>query len=85
MLWNQGTSKSQIEAAESVVTLNSSVGLHGFLFNKPVIALGQVYWNFEALTTQVNDVRRHFVKHSLNQTKMEYDNAARSDFMSHLV
>lgn len=84
MLWNQGTSKSQIEAAEAVVTLNSSVGLHGFLFDKPVIVLGQAYWSFEALTTPVKCVEALGETFS-RPTKLDYDDAARSDFMNYLV
>lgn len=84
MLWNQGTSKSQIEAAEAIVTLNSSVGLHGFLFDKPVIVLGQAYWSFEALTTPVKCVEALGETFS-RPTKLDYDAAARSDFMNYLV
>lgn len=84
VLWNYGTSKSQIEAAEAVVTLNSSVGLHGFLFDKPVIVLGQAYWSFEALTTRVKCLK--FLCETFScPTNLGYDDAARSDFMNYLV
>ncbi len=84
VLWNQGTSKSQIENAEAVVTLNSSVGLHGFLFDKPVIVLGQAYWNFGALTTRVKCLEGLYETFSC-PTNLDYDDAARSDFMNYLV
>ena len=84
VLWNQGDSKSQIETAEAIVTLNSSVGLHGFLFDKPVIVLGQAYWSFGALTTRVKCAEA-LCETFFCPTNLDYDDAVRSDFMNYLT
>ena len=39
----------QVQAAHSVLTLNSSVGIQAFYFGKPVMTLGQAFWDFGGL------------------------------------
>lgn len=41
-----------IERCTAIVTVNSSIGVDGFLFGKPVIALGKAPWIKPALATQ---------------------------------
>jgi capsular polysaccharide export protein len=45
----------QVAAARAVLTLNSSVGLQAFFFDKPVIVLGQAFFRLEGLVTPVDD------------------------------
>ncbi len=39
----------QVKHAQSVLTLNSSVGIQSFYFDKPVMTLGQAFWDFGGL------------------------------------
>ncbi|MEL6681481.1 MAG: hypothetical protein AAFQ09_02405 [Pseudomonadota bacterium] len=39
----------QVKHAQSVLTLNSSVGIQAFYFDKPVMTLGQAFWDFGGL------------------------------------
>ncbi len=39
----------QVKHAQSVMTLNSSVGIQSFYFDKPVMTLGQAFWDFGGL------------------------------------
>ena len=54
---NTTDSFEQTEHAHAVLTINSSLGLQSFLFDKPVITLGQTFYSFENMTTQVNDIK----------------------------
>lgn len=65
ILDNESDTGALIENAEGVVTVNSSVGLEAFLFNKPVITLGQALYSFGDLTTKADTVAElcHVMKH----------------------
>lgn len=75
---------SRAESVEAVVMLNSSVGLHAFLFDKPVIVLGQAYWSFKTLPTQVKCAEALYETFS-RPTKLDCNETAHSDFMNYLV
>lgn len=50
VLFANGNSTQQlIEACEFVITLNSTVGLEGLLLGKPVLTLGQAFFNIPGL------------------------------------
>ena len=44
-----------IEKAELIVTINSSVGFESLLLNKPVITLGEAFYNIDGLVQHAND------------------------------
>lgn len=47
---------TQVAGAQAVLTLNSSVGLESFFYDKPVIAMGEAFWNFAPLTRPAPDL-----------------------------
>lgn len=52
---NQANTQSLIEKADAVVTINSSVGFEAILLNKPVITLGNAFYNIEGLALHADD------------------------------
>lgn len=48
---NRTDTFAQVAQSRAVVTVNSSVGLQAFYFDKPVLALGQAFWCFDGLAT----------------------------------
>ncbi|MFD1808108.1 hypothetical protein ACFSHQ_08015 [Gemmobacter lanyuensis] len=55
MLDNATDSFAQIAASRGVVTLNSSMGLQAFFHDKPVITLGQAFFNIAGLVDHAAD------------------------------
>ncbi len=51
VLDNDADSFAQLAASKGVVTLNSSMGLQAFFFDKPVICVGLAFFNLPGLTT----------------------------------
>ena len=49
---NTGSSLEKVKQCRAIATINSSVGLHGFLFDKNVITLGRAMWSFGEMTTE---------------------------------
>lgn len=48
---NQTDTFAQVRAAQAVLTLNSSVGLQAFFYDKPVLVLGQALFGIPGLVT----------------------------------
>lgn len=46
---NGNATQELIEASEFVITLNSTVGLESLLFNKPLLTLGQAFFNVQGV------------------------------------
>lgn len=46
VLDNTGSSLERVKRCRAIATINSSVGLHGYLFDKSVITLGRAMWSF---------------------------------------
>jgi capsular polysaccharide export protein len=56
LLFANGNATQQlIEASQFVVTLNSTVGLEGLLLGKPVMTLGQAFFNIEGLVMHADN------------------------------
>ncbi|MGB1161714.1 MAG: hypothetical protein ACPG40_10910 [Alphaproteobacteria bacterium] len=51
-----GTSAELLQKCEGVVTVNSSVGLEAFAYDKPVITLGESFYDGPGLTEQAADL-----------------------------
>lgn len=56
VLDNQSDTGKLIAHAMGVITVNSSVGLEAFLFDKFVITVGQAFYSFGDLTRQATDI-----------------------------
>ena len=52
---NATDSFAQLAASQGVVTLNSSMGLQAFFYDKPVVVLGQAFFNQPGLVVQAPD------------------------------
>ncbi len=46
---------AQVAASRGVVTLNSSVGLQSFFFDRPVLVLGRAFFRMPGLVTPIDD------------------------------
>jgi capsular polysaccharide export protein len=53
---NANDTQQLIENAQAVITLNSTVGIEALLFGKPVITLGQAFYNVDGLVDHADDV-----------------------------
>ncbi len=52
---NATDSFAQVAASRGVVTLNSSMGLQAFLWDRPVLALGRAFWALPGAVTVAGD------------------------------
>ena len=78
-----GTSADLLQACKAVVTVNSSVGLEAFAFDKPVITLGQSFYHREGLTRQAGDAAA--LKQAFRELDdLSFDAAARRQFLTWL-
>lgn len=80
---NRTDTFAQVDHAQAVITVNSSVGLQAFLFDKPVIVLGQAFYALPGLAEQAGDLDR--LKRLLaDPAALRFDPAARRAYMSYL-
>lgn len=54
MFANGNSTQQLIEASQFVITLNSTVGLESLLLGKPVLTLGQAFFNIEGLVVHAD-------------------------------
>lgn len=74
---------AQVAASRAVITLNSSVGLQAFWYDKPVLVLGQAFFRMPELVTPVNSMSALF--HTFqNINDVSFDPTARTVFMNYL-
>lgn len=77
ILDNQHDVYDLVAHSEGVVTINSSVGLEAFLFEKPVVTIGRALYSFGEMTTRASDLdslceaMANFT--SLNWSRLERD------------
>lgn len=53
---NETNTFEQVAASHAVATVNSSVGLQSFFFDKPVLVFGQAFYAFDGAATQVGSM-----------------------------
>lgn len=59
LLFANGNATQQlIESSQFVVTLNSTVGLESLLLGKPVLTLGQAFFNIEGLVMHADNAEQ---------------------------
>lgn len=56
VLDNEHDVYDQVAHSQGVVTINSSVGLEAFLFEKPVVTIGRALYSFGDMTTRATDL-----------------------------
>jgi capsular polysaccharide export protein len=80
---NGNVTSHLIKNARSVMTLNSTVGIEGILFDKPVITLADAYYNIEGLVFHVTDVSQ--LDRSLQETHgWSHNQNLRRQFLGYL-
>ena len=72
-----------VAQSRAVLTINSSVGMEAFYFEKPVITLGDALYSFDNLTSRATDLSqlKELVR---NIEKLEYSDNDRDHFMRFL-
>ena len=73
----------QVAASRAVITLNSSVGLQSFWYDKPVLVLGRCFFRIPELVTPI-DSTTHLFRTFRDIEMVRYDPAARDVFMNYL-
>jgi len=74
---------TQVVASRGVVTVNSSVGIQAFYFDKPVVVCGEAFWAIPGIATLAPDIAS--LKAVFSRAKgLDYDTDARDAFMSYL-
>ena len=74
---------AQVAASRGVVTVNSSVGIQAFYFDKPVVVCGQAFWATLGVATPAPDLDS--LKDVLAEAEaLGFDADARDVFMSYL-
>ena len=73
----------QVAASRGVVTVNSSVGIQAFYFDKPVVVCEQTFWAIPGIATPAPDLDS--LKDVLAKAEvLDFDEDARDAFMSYL-
>lgn len=72
-----------IENAGTVLTINSSVGLQAFFFNKPVLVLGQAFFGFEPLTVRVRN-QKELIRSMVNMDRFSVNHELRKAYVRYL-
>ena len=73
----------QVAASRGVVTVNSSVGIQAFYFDKPVVVCGQTFWAIPGIATPAPGLES--LKDVLAEAEtLDFDEDARDAFMSYL-
>lgn len=75
---NNSDSTDIINRAEAVVTINSSVGFHALLKNKPVIVCGDAFWGFQPISYPVSSKSELFdIFYSINSLESDINSVKR--------
>ena len=74
---------AQVAASRGVVTINSSVGIQAFYFDKPVVVCGQTFWAIPGIATPAPDLESLKDVFAEAET-LGFDADARDAFMSYL-
>ncbi|MHC0052228.1 capsular polysaccharide export protein, LipB/KpsS family [Actibacterium sp. D379-3] len=80
---NQTDTFAQVAASGGVITINSSVGLQAFFYDKPVIVLGWAFFALPGLVTPAPDAASLRAALSAPES-LTYDPALRAAFMNYL-
>jgi capsular polysaccharide export protein len=81
---NQTDTYTQVEKSKAIFTINSSVGLQSFLYDKPVVVSGECFWGLETITTPAKTKPALFEVIQSVDT-LSFDVIHRNAFMNFLV
>lgn len=80
---NQTDTFAQVEASAGVITINSSVGLQAFFYDKPVVVLGQAFFAQPGLVTTATSAQA--LRAALaDPAALGFDARLRAAFMTYL-
>jgi capsular polysaccharide export protein len=79
---NTTDSFAQLSASRGVVTLNSSMGLQAFLWDKPVLALGRAFWAWQGVAETPAD--QIALDRAFAQPEWAFDQGLRDGLMTWL-
>lgn len=74
----------QVGSSRGVLTVNSSVGLQAFFFDKPVLVLGSANYAIRGIAEKISSAR-HLADALSNIRSLTFDAKARNVFMTYLV
>ena len=80
---NHNDTFTQVAASRGVVTVNSSVGIQAFYFDKPVVVCGQAFWAIPGIATLAPDLDN--LKNVFSEAEaLDFNARARDTFMTYL-
>jgi capsular polysaccharide export protein len=83
VLDNATNSLEQLAASRGVVTVNSSMGIQAFFFDKPVIVAGEAFFGVPGLTEPCES-ERELCEAFANADRLKFDSKLRAAFMTWL-
>lgn len=83
MFANGNVTQDLIEASEFVITLNSTVGLESLLLGKPLLTLGQAFFNVEGVVMHA-DSADELLQIAKDYPRWPVDEALRKSFLHYL-
>lgn len=84
ILDNTTNTLDQIENAQAVLTVNSSVGFESIFFDKPVIFLGKAFYDLEGVAIKATSCD-HLARLLSRPEKFQFDARLRDSFMSYIT
>ena len=81
---NQTDTLEQMKHANAVMCINSSLGLQAFLFECPILILGQAFYAFADMTTNIFD-KTSLIEALKNIERNHFDQELRNMFLHHLL
>lgn len=83
-LSNEEDTFEQVKNSQGVVTVNSSVGLQAFAFERPVCVLGKAFFGFEPLVKQA-ETQKELDQLCADPMAIKFDPVARQNFLRYLL
>lgn len=83
-LSNDEDTFAQVQGSSGVVTVNSSVGLQSFAYQKPVCVMGQAFYGFEPIVNVASN-QTHLDRLFAQPQELCFDSGGRADFLRYLM
>ena len=80
---NRTDTMQQVDLSQGVLTINSSVGLQAFFYDKPVLVLGHAFYTFDDLGTKIPDAQT-LERVFSDPSTLTYNAEHRNSFMNYL-
>lgn len=80
---NETDTFAQVAASRGVITINSSVGLQAFFYDKPVVVLGEAFFALPGLV-KVADSAQALAEALAGAERLDFDPFLRAAFMNYL-